>query len=180
MKKLIFILIILCSCNQGLLNSSTDSIQRELNKNFLFEGSGGDKLSMTETSNTVEAYFLSQGYLKSTSKRDYQEMYETYILSDIQVNLDRLYQRSPNAEYLLYPSVLANVFEVYGNTKGNNPSLRNLRAPLSKMKAGHEINFLNPKVFDGYLKAISDRKFENNIIYRIPLILFTLQELDQR
>ncbi|MEP5233333.1 MAG: hypothetical protein ABJQ86_00890, partial [Cyclobacteriaceae bacterium] len=112
--------------------SDDERIIRNLNKLIDPNMPGATNLSLLETCKRVEGYFVFMGYLKSQTKSGYQTMHHDYIILNSGVQLNTLYKNCTNAETLLYPSVLAGMFDVYLSDSESGEI-------LGRMKKGYDI-----------------------------------------
>jgi len=188
MRIILLIFSLLISCTSKNDNQNTRNyhdFQRDILTNF--QMNFNDPYSIEDTTSfellieKVELYYKFIGALGSSSKQDYLKFHRKYIAdADADsVNLDCLYKTYPKVELIMLPSNLAYVFYNYDHTISEKyESLSGLAKRLNNFKNEYNIEFKNTELFEKYLMSIDDDSFENYIAFRIPLIAFSLAELD--
>ncbi|MCF6352669.1 MAG: hypothetical protein L3J06_06635 [Cyclobacteriaceae bacterium] len=182
-KYSILIVVFILSCqpqNKNHLVTAEKVIEKTYSSGFSDFSGNVNNQNPIELYERIEYYYLLNGLIKNRTKEAYAKFHDNYISKDVFVDLECLYKSSPEIEYLILPSNLTHNF--YSFEKGveslksiniKESELIKTNEALLAMMSGMNLVFKDSLVNMNYLNSIESDKFENNIIYRLPLIAFS-------
>jgi len=134
------------------------------------------RITPLEIYKRVESYFIMIGILDSKSKMSYKKLYEQHISSDSAPNLDCLYKYVPEVEFLYLPSNIGMnlynyklVTEKYENLPESS-NIKKAYSALNNLFSETNVLYEDQTLIDEYFSAIDEMEFEQEIIYRAPLL----------
>ena len=179
--SLYIIIFLIINCDNQQNNQKKEEIY--LLNLYNYGVKTGLGITLESLAQEVENYFLRYGIVESTSKESYKKFFNVYVLGNSMVDFELLHRENQNIESLYFPSNVMRGWYAYdqtvnrfGESLDSGSSIVKLHKVLTGMK-NSESEFNNEELFELYFNSVSKSEFENQIIYRMPLIIFSYAHL---
>ena len=175
----------LCSfCSNRTNLSEKEEFILDSMKEYTLIGENGEESSLLDVVMEFESVLISNQYLRSVSKKDYELFYDQFIIGDSLADVRLVYETNNLFIALGYASTQARSWYIF-DTATKNMKLNNVESStifnIHRILEGNFDQFsISENLFHKYLNSLSNEEFESKSIYRVPLLIIFYLELEKR
>ena len=132
----------------------------------------------------VEEYFLQGKMIKSISRSSYKTFLDSYVLGNSLIDFDSLHSTNIHVQALNLSLNIGRgwyafdeAIKKFNESIPPNSSVRNVHNVLTQLWSE---KFESKEILDDYLDGIDEIDFMNKVIYRMPLLVYSYNSLQDR
>ena len=132
----------------------------------------------------VEEYLLEEKMLESTSKSSYKTFLDSYVLGNSLIDFDSLHSTNIHVQALNLSLNIGRgwyafdeAMKKFNESIPPNSSVRNVHNILTRLWSE---KFESKEILNDYLDGIGEIDFKNKVIYRMPLLVYSYNSLQDR
>ena len=132
----------------------------------------------------VEEYLLEEKILESISKSSYKTFLDSYVLGNSLIDFDSLHSTNIHVQALNLSLNIGKgwyafdeAIKKFNESIPPNSSVRNVHNILTRLWSE---KFESKKILNDYLDGIDEIDFINKVIYRMPLLVYSYNSLQDR
>ena len=170
--------------NPNNLSPEENFILEVYNKDLVTYEQHDPQVTLESLCLEVEKYFLEEKIIESISRSSYKTFLDSYVLGDSLIDFDSLHSTNIHIQSL---NLSLNIGKGWYAFDKAIKKFNELIAPNSSVRNVHNVltrlwfeKFESEEILNDYLNGIDEIDFKNKVIYRMPLLVYSYNSLQDR